>query len=61
MREVVDGIRDGLANRSTAAFEDFYFDVCTMDYAKMSRAAEPLVELMEATDRVRLKAPGNCR
>ena len=22
---------------STDAFEDFYFDVCTLDYAKMAR------------------------
>ncbi|MEZ5330614.1 MAG: aminopeptidase [Thermoanaerobaculia bacterium] len=47
-----------LAGRSTAAFEDFYFDVCTLDYARMARAMEPLVELMNATDRVRLTAPG---
>ena len=47
-----------LAQQSTEAFEDFYFRVCTLDYAKMSRAMEPLKELMEATDRVRLVAPG---
>ena len=47
-----------LAEMSTAAFEDFYFDVCTMDYARMSRALTPLIELMERTDRVRLKGPG---
>lgn len=47
-----------LAEMSTAAFEEFYFRVCTMDYAKMSRAMQPLKELMEATDRVRLVAPG---
>ena len=23
---------------STEAFEDFYFDVCTLDYAKLARA-----------------------
>ena len=46
------------AGMSSEAFEDFYFDVCTLDYAHMSRAAEPLVELMERTDRVRLRAPG---
>ena len=47
-----------LAQMSTEAFEAFYFRVCTMDYAKMSRAMQPLKELMEATDRVRLVAPG---
>jgi aminopeptidase len=52
---------DGMAqqaNMSTEAFEDFYFDVCCMDYARMAVAMEPLRELMEATDRVRLVAPG---
>ncbi|KAF1084804.1 Aminopeptidase 2 [Sporotomaculum syntrophicum] len=39
---------------STEAFEDYYFNVCNLDYAKMSRAMEPLVELMERTDRVRI-------
>ncbi|MDA8020584.1 MAG: aminopeptidase [Thermoanaerobaculia bacterium] len=47
-----------LANTSTEDFEDFYFRVCTLDYAKMSRAMEPLVELMNGTDRVRLVASG---
>jgi aminopeptidase len=47
-----------LAQMSTAAFEDFYFDVCTLDYAQMSKAMEPLKALMDATDRVRLVAPG---
>ena len=47
-----------LAQMSTEAFEDFYFDVCNIDYEKMSRAMGPLKELMERTDRVRLVAPG---
>ncbi len=46
------------ANMSTEAFENFYFQVCTMDYAKMSKAMIPLVELMKKTDRVQLKGPG---
>lgn len=46
-----------LAEMSTQAFEDFYFRVCTMDYARMHEAMEPLKELMERTDRVRLVAP----
>jgi aminopeptidase len=48
-----------MAQMSTAAFEDFYFRVCTLDYAKMSRAMEPLQRLMMATDRVRLVGPGD--
>ncbi len=46
------------ANMSTAAFEDFYFDVCTADYAAMGEAQKPLVARMEAADRVRIVAPG---
>jgi len=46
------------ANMSTEAFENFYFDVCTMDYPKMARAMIPLQKLMNKTDRVQLKAPG---
>ncbi len=46
-----------MAEMSTEAFEDFYFNVCTLDYAKMSRAMQPLKAAMERTDRVRLKGP----
>ena len=44
------------AGKSTEAFEDFYFDVCNLDYSKMSEAMDSLVTLMEKTDRVRLVA-----
>jgi len=47
-----------LAQRSTEAFEEYYFRVCTLDYARMSRAMVPLRERMLAADRVRLLAPG---
>lgn len=43
------------ANMNTEQFEDFYFDVCTLDYAKMSIAMDPLAELMAKTDKVRIK------
>jgi aminopeptidase len=46
------------AEMSTAAFEDFYFNVCNLDYAKMSRAMDALVTRMENTDQVRLVGPG---
>jgi aminopeptidase len=46
------------ANMSTSAFEDFYFDVCTTDYAAMATAQEPLVKRMEAADHVHIKSPG---
>jgi aminopeptidase len=48
-----------MAEMSTEAFEDFYFNVCTLDYARMSRAMQPLKHLMERTDRVRLRGPGD--
>lgn len=46
------------AGMSTEAFENLYFDVCTMDYVKMARAMTPLEKLMARTDRVQLKGPG---
>ncbi|TVY00667.1 aminopeptidase [Cohnella terricola] len=46
------------ASMSTEAFEDFYFDVCNLDYAKMDRAMDPLHELMNRTDEVRIVGPG---
>ena len=44
-----------LAKKPIRAFEDFYFDVCTMDYAKMSKEMDALVTLMNETDRVEVK------
>ena len=46
------------AAMSTEAFENLYFDVCTMDYAKMAKAMIPLEKLMKKTDRVHIKGPG---
>jgi aminopeptidase len=46
------------AGMSTAAFEDFCLDVSCLDYARMSQAMDPLVDLMSRTDRVRILAPG---
>lgn len=47
-----------LANMSTESFENFYFDVCNLDYAKMDKAMDPLQALMDRTDRVRIVSPG---
>lgn len=47
-----------MAGMSTAAFEDFYFNVCNLDYSRMSRAMDALVALLERTDQVRLVGPG---
>ncbi len=46
------------AGMSTEAFEDFYFRVCTLDYARMIPGMKALKALMEKTDRVQIKGPG---
>jgi aminopeptidase len=46
------------AGMSTEAFENFYFQVCTLDYAHMARAILPLVQRMKRADRVQIKGPG---
>ena len=43
---------------STEAFEDLYFDVCTMNYPRMAKAMVPLERRMKKADRVQLKGPG---
>ncbi|MBD8069004.1 aminopeptidase [Bacillus sp. PS06] len=47
-----------LAKMSTEGFEDFYFNVCNLDYGKMSEAMDSLVTLMNKTDKVRITGPG---
>ena len=44
------------ASMSTPAFEDFYFAVCTADYAAMAKAQVPLVARMQQADRIRVVA-----
>ncbi|MEG1525712.1 MAG: aminopeptidase [Clostridia bacterium] len=39
-------------------FYEFFLSAALVDYEKMGRDMEPLVALMEQTDRVRLKGPG---
>ncbi|MGM0877029.1 MAG: aminopeptidase [Bacillota bacterium] len=46
------------AGMSTKAFEDYLFNVCTVDYDKMANAVQPLKKLMEKTDQVRLTSTG---
>lgn len=45
------------AGMSTGAFEDFYFDVCTLDYAQMAKDQAPLVARMDAAREVRITGP----
>ena len=47
-----------LADMSTEAFEDFFFNVCCLDYSRMDRAMDALVALLERTDRVHIVSPG---
>ncbi len=47
-----------LANMSTESFEDFYYQVCTLDYRKMRNSMEILKNLMQKTDKVHIKGPG---
>lgn len=46
------------AGTSLEAFEDFYFDVCCLDYEKMGEAMKPLIRLMDETKQVRIVGPG---
>ena len=45
------------AKMSTDAFEDFYFDVCTLNYAVMAEAQKPLAALLTQTDQVHITGP----
>ena len=47
-----------LAGMSTEAFENFFFDVCTLDYRKLQPGMKALKKLMEQTDRVEIRGPG---
>lgn len=46
------------SNMSLEAFEDFYFEVCNLDYSKMEKASMALVDLMNRTDKVRITGEG---
>ena len=46
------------AQMSTEAFEDFYFRVCTMDYARMTEGMNALKDLMDKTDKIEIKGEG---
>jgi aminopeptidase len=46
------------AAKSTEEFEDFYFKVCTLDYARMIPGMNALKALMDKTDKVQITGPG---
>lgn len=43
-----------ISKMSKDDFEDFFFNVCNVDYAKMSKAMDSLKNLMNKTDRVHI-------
>lgn len=47
-----------LAGTSVENFEDFYFNVCNLDYSKMEKAMDSLIAYMNRTDQVRMVGPG---
>lgn len=47
-----------LAEMSTESFENHYFNVCNLDYSKMSKAMDALVELMNKTNDVKIIGKG---
>ncbi len=44
------------AGMSSDGFEDFYFNVCTLDYSKMDRAMDALKKRLDNADKVRIIA-----
>ncbi len=46
------------AGMSTEAFEEFYFEVCLLDYKALIPAMNALKKLMDKTDQVHIKGPG---
>ena len=47
------------AGMSTEDFENYYFDACSLNYAKMLDAMEPLVNLIQKTEKVQIVGPGD--
>ena len=46
------------AGMSTEAFEEFYFNVCNLDYSKMDRAMDALKKRLDKADKVRIVGKG---
>ncbi|TMQ50306.1 MAG: aminopeptidase [Candidatus Eisenbacteria bacterium] len=47
-----------MAQMSSEQFEDFFYRVCTLDYARLADGMRPLAERMRRTDRVRIRGAG---
>lgn len=50
-----------MSGLSTTAAEEMFFDAVLEDYPAMERAVQPLKKLMDRTDRVEIKGPGETR
>jgi aminopeptidase len=46
------------AKMPTAAFTEFYYQACLVDYAKLEEAMKPLEKRLRATDEIHLKGEG---
>ena len=46
-----------LAGMSTADFEDFFFNAVLVDYKAMTASVQPLIKLMQRTDKVQILGP----
>ena len=46
------------ANMSTGEYEDYFFNACLADYPNMLKSVEPLVNLMNKTNKVHILGPG---
>jgi len=44
-----------MSNMNIDEFEDYFFNVCNLDYEKMSKAMDALVDLMNRTNKVHIK------
>lgn len=42
---------------STEKFSEFFFNVCSLDYASLDKKMDPLKELMEKTNKVHIETP----
>jgi aminopeptidase len=47
-----------LAQKPQEVFEKFYYEVCCINYRKMSKAMDPLIKLLNRTKSVHIKGPG---
>ena len=45
------------SHMSSEKFAEFFFNVCNLDYESMDKKMNPLKELMESTDKVRIETP----